>query len=352
MTRSGGNVTIAFMFNAGAKATRSTYNLMVEPVLRGGFNELELTPIVIQGRRSKVIDARHELISPANYNLPSAVYMAPGTSTQYSVTVPYADWMRGSQLVFDGVSVGCCSSKEVELGLLAENVLYAEPQTGIMLTEVRESVPQTVGAMLAEQYPFVASEAQYDEIVRAAGGDRRKLEQMLIDDAREGSVSVYFGQGLRMIDSDFADNNQNLVELISAVRAIMAAKDSEISRIVIAGFASPEGSMELNDRLAGDRAEAVSEFLVENSSVDPYQIDRYNMGVDWQGLRELVADSRMPQRRRILDILDNVPVWDSGHNAGRQGELMRLDGGQPYRYMLQNFFPQLRQAAYIKVYYK
>jgi hypothetical protein len=37
--------------------------------------------------------------------------------------------------------------------------------------------------------------------------------------------------------------------------------------------------------------------------------------------------------------------------VGREGELKKLNGGLPYRYMLEYFFPQLRHAALVWVYY-
>jgi hypothetical protein len=121
---------------------------------------------------------------------------------------------------------------------------------------------------------------------------------------------------------------------------------------VIAGFASPEGDVSLNERLAQDRAEAVKKFLTDNSEVDPTLISIYNGGADWAGLRELVEKSDLAQKQRIVEIIDTVPVWDSARNIGRIGDLMNLNVGEPYRQMLADIFPELRQAAYIKVYYK
>jgi hypothetical protein len=154
-----------------------------------------------------------------------------------------------------------------------------------------------------------------------------------------------------VIDRNFGDNNRNLVELISAVRALVAAEDARIERVVIAGFASPEGSSALNDRLAHDRAMSVKEFLVSNSAIDPRTIRIINGGVDWTGLRELIEQSDIYSKWRMIDIIDNTPVWDSHRRVGRHGQLMRLEGGVPYRQISREFFPLLRQAAYIKVYY-
>ena len=170
-------------------------------------------------------------------------------------------------------------------------------------------------------------------------------DQRMIEATREGSISIFFAQGSRTIDRNFGANNTNLVELISAVRALAAAGDVEIRQIVIAGFASPEGSVALNNELSHYRAVAVKEFLAANSDTDPSKIRIYNGGVDWTGLRSLIAQSDIYRQERLIDIIDNTPV------AGRLARLMRESGGGPYRQIERDFFPQLRQAAYIKVYF-
>jgi hypothetical protein len=66
----------------------------------------------------------------------------------------------------------------------------------------------------------------------------------------------------------------------------------------------------------------------------------------------MVEKSNLPEKRDILSIIDNTPVWDSGRQVGRLGELMRLNGGRTYRYLLNEYFPYLRSGAFIRVYHK
>jgi hypothetical protein len=81
------------------------------------------------------------------------------------------------------------------------------------------------------------------------------------------------------------------------------------------------------------------------------EIIPYEGGINWIGLQRLVAaDNSIAYRDEILPILE-LPIWDARTQTGRHGELMRLRGGDPYRYLLNNFFPQLRGAAFIKVFY-
>jgi len=54
----------------------------------------------------------------------------------------------------------------------------------------------------------------------------------------------------------------------------------------------------------------------------------------------------------VLNIIDTVPVWDATKNVGRLGLIMQLNQGKTYEYMKRHFFPKLRNAGYIKVFYE
>lgn len=346
LTRSGEYLDVAFTFTAGRRAVKANYALVATPVLRGGAGERTLTPIVVRGKRAQAFDETYTKGKP--------LLLAPGNALEYTASLPYESWMTGANIVLEGVSVGCCSSEEVRLGLLAEEILDAEPTVELKVVETPTLV--TTGEKLAEQYPFIAPLAELEALETERpidfGDGAVPVQDRVIAGAREGSLSVFFPQGSSRIDRNLGENNDNLVAMVSAVRALEASADSRIARVVVAGFASPEGSAALNERLAHDRAAAVKAFLVDNSEIDPSVVRIYNGVVDWTGLRELVAGSDLFQRRRVLEILDRTPAWDASRGIGRLGELRRLDGGEPYRYLSREFFPRLRQAAYIKVYFE
>lgn len=362
LVRTDRNVTVSFTLGSGKKAVKAGYDLVVTPTIRAYSGERRLSPIVIRGKRSKAVALRQELAAGGDRAGQSVTYTTPGVSTYYTATIPYEDWMAGGRLALDGVSVGCCSSTEVVLGVVASNILNPGPQqieTTVVGTPVVVPQSKSTGELMAERYPFVAPASEFELIGRileqspaTLGGARSEIPQSAIAEIREGSISIFFAQGLHDIDNNLGDNNQNLVAMVAAVRAIASASDSRIAAVVIAGFASPEGSAGFNDRLAWNRAVAVKKFLTDNTEVDPRVVNIYNGGVDWTGLRQLIDESDMYQKQRMIGIIDNTPVWDANRGAGRLGELMRLDGGEPYRRISGEFFPQLRQAAFIKVYYE
>lgn len=71
-------------------------------------------------------------------------------------------------------------------------------------------------------------------------------------------------------------------------------------------------------------------------------------GIGWGVLRQLVAVSDMLYKDEVLHILDNTPVWIRDSHGkivdGRKKQLMDLRGGQPYNYMMENIFPEVRSS--------
>lgn len=171
-------------------------------------------------------------------------------------------------------------------------------------------------------------------------------DERFVAENEEGAILIHFSRSATIIDRYYQENNTSLVTLASVLKMIQVSDDSRVSKIVVAGFASPEGLLSENERLAQKRAFAVRNFILANSTVHADSIYLYNGSEDWRGLRKLVAASDMEAKNEILRIIDNVPI-----KAGREKRLMDLAGGAPYRWMALHFFPKLRNAAYIKVYY-
>ncbi len=359
LERRDGRVAASFEVNVGKKATKSRYNLILKPTLVKGQDSFELPNIVVQGRRARIADKRHTMAAGVSAYAETTVFARNGQSFTYMTEFPVQEWMAGSDLVFDAVSAGCCSAQKADSELIAENVLWSEPYTEYftIIEEIPVDTGLTTGDRLALRHSFIVPITELAHPDLFDSGMPLNLpgqaeSEGFIDQNRDGSLSIYFKQAGRVIDRYFANNNKSLVDIVSSVREIERSPDSKIVGIVIAGFASPEGTLEYNDRLAWDRAVALKEFIKGNTGVDPSIINIYNGAVDWGGLRNMVAASDMKDRDTVLYIIDNVPVWDSRRETGRRIRLMQLNGGETYRYMMTNFFPQLRQAAYIKVYYE
>lgn len=169
------------------------------------------------------------------------------------------------------------------------------------------------------------------------------------------SAKVYFKLGQRQYYSGYRDNGSSMDRFINAVGKAVA--DSSISRIIVRGYASPDGSYKANKRLSELRCRTVYDYLVRNSSVDSLLIDMQPEGIAWQELRAMIAaDSGVPYRDEVLQVLDETPLWvfdSAGRVTGsRKKALMDLRGGVPYRWIYNQIFPTLRNAVAVMLYVK
>ncbi|MCD8176160.1 MAG: hypothetical protein LUE98_01520 [Tannerellaceae bacterium] len=70
-------------------------------------------------------------------------------------------------------------------------------------------------------------------------------------------------------------------------------------------------------------------------------IEVKNVPEDWEGLIRMINESEMNGKYRVLEIIETVPDPDT-----RESRLRGLDGGRPFRYMLNEMFPSLRRVEY------
>jgi hypothetical protein len=339
LMRDGSSVMVDFSLRIGEKAARAGSTLTIIPVLTDGRERVEMQPVTVRGRRAEILYRRRFVASPRTVETPGAIVAQNDSRVPYHATVPYAEWMHGAQLVLDGVDEGCCSAVHTNIGLVADELFVPrEGGAAAPVTRVEKVVVPgtevTTGEMLARHFPFVKEE----------GSD--------MGDWRRTGLTVHFRQGKSEIERNYRHNSQSLVDLLSVIAEIERSGDSQVSRIVIAGFASPEGTYMHNLRLSERRAQAVNRIVTANSSIWPERVELYGGGEDWEGLRALVEASDMWEKWSVLDIIDNVPVWDTWGGYDRETELKRLNSGETYRYMLRTLYPELREAAFITVFYK
>lgn len=109
----------------------------------------------------------------------------------------------------------------------------------------------------------------------------------------------------------------------------------EVERIIVEGYASPEGGDEINNRLAEERAKAAAE-LVQNelhSHLDADHITIHSNGADWDGLIEAILGSDINDREEIAEKIKN--------STDREQTLNTLLGQYPE---IRPLLPQLRRA--------
>lgn len=173
--------------------------------------------------------------------------------------------------------------------------------------------------------------------------------------SRCDSVKVFFNIGQWQFDPALDGNAASMDSFIEKVR--VAAETQNLDSIVIRAYASPDGTDRFNKRLAVARSREITDLIENRAGIQPSYIKSYPEGIAWGELRKMVYDRPdVPSREKILDILDNTPVWvfDAKGRviSSRKKQLMDLRGGRPWHWMLEHLFPVLRNSMAVSFYIK
>ena len=159
------------------------------------------------------------------------------------------------------------------------------------------------------------------------------------------SVKIYFHQGRTEIDLSLRDNRRSLEKICRQILEYRPDTAFSICKIMVIGAASPEGSVELNRRLSELRAKRLFDHVCRYSPLPDTLKTSVFVGRDWRGLLRLVEnDPGMPDKTEMVELLRDIvyEVEAGGNGENKINELKRLRGGEPYRYMYRNLFPELR----------
>ena len=165
----------------------------------------------------------------------------------------------------------------------------------------------------------------------------------LFAQAVHDSVFVYFRQGDSRIDTFFLKNGVEVNRMVDRYTRYRRDFQYRLKKIQVISSASPEGPYVFNVALSAKRADVIVSFLRNETASPMERVEVKSLGVDWDGLQELVfADTNMPYRNDVLDILSS-PL----EHQQRLFQLQTLQEGVPYRYMYRHLFPVLRRSRIV-----
>ena len=308
-------VTVRFTVESREGVPARDYKTVLSPYLFADGDTLYLTPVEISGHRRMLRERQESLLRGDDAAASELFRGESGSSLDYSCTVPYERWMKQVSLGIGQHCVGC--GKSTPLGRvveLSDVTLYETPE------------------------PVMSLEARRAPVLKEA--NRRWLFS-------KRDMVVHYEVASASIDIEAFDNAATLEEIMAALNTVLDDPDRRLNRIELSGYASPEGRLQLNIELSQGRAEALRDYLMQQlPELKRENFELINGAINWEGLRRKVEASDMQYRDEVLDIIDNVPA-----EKGRNHQLMGLRAGEPYRYMMKHFFPELRNACYISVYY-
>lgn len=161
-------------------------------------------------------------------------------------------------------------------------------------------------------------------------------------------LKLYFKQNMSNLDLDYHDNERNFDIFVSEVKKIVADPFCRVQDIIIRSGASPEGKFDNNKALSRRRGESIRDFLSRSLPIPDINFRVDAVGEDWAAFREMVEQNNYPDREKILDILYRHTDYINGRPrsviGGPKKELMDLNGGKTWFWLLKYVFPDLRSA--------
>lgn len=310
MERNGDYVAVRMVLGLDGTKVDANRALLITPCIEGtGEGDLRLLPAIGLYSRTRYyhyLRANGEDMLSGEDETSLRTNELPRT-LPYEAVTPYQPWMEGAQLSLQLQEYGCCNE------VLAESNLPLAT-----LHSPKESI---------DYLPLLAYVRPQADSVKT-----RSLT---------GRAYIDFPVNRTEIHPDYRNNRTELARITATIDSVKNDPDIRITALSIKGYASPEGSLESNGRLAAGRTEALKDYVAGLYDFPADFIQTAYEAEDWEGLRQYVEQAAtLAHRREILDIIDCDLQPDPKE--------WRLKSRYPEEYakLLRDCYPALRHSDY------
>ena len=242
-------------------------------------------------------------------------------------------------------------------------------------SKLRVFLRGSVGARSGEIYRLTKSDTlEYNVASMTSFLDTvpRYVQRIVLRDAEANARFFFtFPTGSAQLEETLPENRTQIAAVRALTRDLMTDPVYIIDNITLRATSSPEGSWQINDRLAHERAEAlrrvlVSEFRVLYDSLKvaasytvdasgrvvradaaddlpdlPRLLQAEHVAEDWVDLRRMIVeDSLMPDKRGVLELIDGVK------NPDQRERRIRSRYPMAYLRMREYLYPQMRAVDF------
>ncbi len=310
--RANGRLTIDMDIDISNIEVGADETLILTPAIEKNGNSLELPSVEIMGRRAYMYYRRNEEI-PVTDNPFYAERIAKRAerkagqkqTVDYTATVPFAEWMRGSTVV---VKEGSCGCDQTPIALGDNNV-------GRVLHEIY--YPQYI-------ISFVEPEPEPIKVR-----------------AESHSAYINFKVDRYEILENYKSNNTELASIVNSIEKVKDDDDLTITSITIEGWASPEGTEQHNKILSENRANSLADYVTKKTAIARDDIHAIGRGEDWINLKTIVEGTTILSKDKILEIINSSATLDQ-----KDQQLNDLVPPTIYQRLLGEIYPRLRRNDY------
>ncbi|MDR0973721.1 MAG: tetratricopeptide repeat protein [Prevotellaceae bacterium] len=159
--------------------------------------------------------------------------------------------------------------------------------------------------------------------------------QRIIKEAQQANIMFLIQQA-----NIRAGELKNLKDFNAQVKEVAEAPNKKISNIEISAYASPDGGVGLNTKLAENRESNTDKALtneLKRAKMTEVMVDSKYTAQDWEGFKELVSKSNIQDKDVILRVLSMYQDPER-----REAEIKNLSS--VYKTLAEEILPQLRRS--------
>lgn len=302
--RTDNNLIVKMRIMPSAASLPSNREVWLRPLVTNGVDSLWLGSVIIAGRTRYYQRLRHDPKNPGYTMLRSG----KGDDFDFSAIIPFESWMEVASLKIESASYGCCG-------------------------DVKE-LPEVVSELASWSY----RKKTYEPMLCYVTPPKEEVKTREI----RGTAFVDFQVKSTVIMEDYRSNAKELDKIRATIANVKDDKDISITSISIKGFASPEGSYALNEKLAKGRTLSLADYVGKQFEFTPGVMHTSWEAEDWQGLADKVRGMDIDNKEAILSLIS-----DSSIDPDKRERLLRKRYPAQYALLLKDVYPSLRHSDYI-----
>lgn len=185
----------------------------------------------------------------------------------------------------------------------------------------------------------MASTSAADSVLLSETTDGDYLvRRYMVRNQGDADYTVRYRINLAELAPSLDDNTTQLDRLGAFVDRLMRDTSMQVKSVTITGYSSPDGSVAFNEALARKRAQDFRSYVNRKYNLSSrYDVTLNSVAEDWEMCRVLVAQSSIPDKQTVLNIIDSSRSIEDKEQALRRLPLV-------WDYMKQHILPPLRRV--------
>lgn len=165
------------------------------------------------------------------------------------------------------------------------------------------------------------------------------LERYVYDNTK---ALIDFESGSHVIDTSLSDNASELRRIVRCIEDVVSRREYVLDSLIVRASCSPEGSYELNSRLASSRSESVIRYISDYIPAGWEEgVKASSVPENWEQFKVLVKHDTViapGARRKMLKMTEDLSDPDEVDR--------RLSLLPEYRYLREKVYPRLRNVSF------